>query len=126
MIRRFLPLAFVAALTFTAAPAIAQDAGARDFQVCAACHSVGGNGTKVEGPNLKGIVGRKIAAQPGFKYSDAMKKFAATHPAWTEELLDAYIKDANDVVPGTAMATAPAIKNSKMRKAIIAYLKEQK
>lgn len=123
MIRNSLPLVLAAPLLF-AAPASAQDASA--FQVCAACHSIGTNGDKIEGPNLKGIVGRKVAAQPGFKYSDAMKKFAETHPAWTEELLDDYIKDANAVVPGTAMANAPTIKNSRMRKAIIEYLKAQK
>ena len=121
---RTLPLAVAATLLLAAAPVFAQSAS--DFQVCAACHSVGTNGDKVEGPNLKGIIGRKVASQSGFKYSDAMKKFAATHPVWTEELLDEYIKNANDVVPGTSMGNAPAIRNSKMRKAIIAYLKAQK
>jgi cytochrome c len=125
MIRSSLALAFaVLAPLAIGAPAIAQDADA--FRVCAGCHSVGANGDKIEGPNLKGVVGRKVASQSGFKYTDAMKKFAETHPVWTEELLDTYLKDPNDLVPGTAMATAPAIRNSKMRKTIVDYLKAQK
>jgi cytochrome c len=121
---RTLPLALAAVTLLAARPTSAQDAGA--FQPCAACHSVGTNGNRIEGPNLKGVVGRKIASQPGFKYSDAMRKFAETHPAWTEELLDDYIKNAEELIPGTSMNNAPAMRNSRARKAIVEYLKSQR
>jgi len=119
------PFLLAAALAVVAASATAQDAGQRAFQVCSVCHSVGSVGDKVEGPNLKGIVGRKVASSPSFKYSEAMKKFAETHPVWTEELLDEYIKGAEALVPGTAMNNAPAMRNAGARKAIIEYLKAQ-
>jgi len=101
----------------------AQDASA--FQACSSCHSVE-EGGRIEGPNLRGIVGRKVASSPGFQYSDAMKKFAETHPVWTEELLEDYIKNAEEMVPGTSMNNAPTIRNAKTRKAIVEYLKAQK
>jgi cytochrome c2 len=97
-----------------------------EFQACSACHAVGDVGNKVEGPNLKGVVGRKVAAQAGFKYSDALKKFAETHPVWTEALLDDFIKNAEETVPGTSMNNSPTIRNAKTRSTIVEYLKAQK
>ena len=122
------PTSFVSAslLLFSASIAFAQDAGQAAFQVCAACHSVGTQGNKVEGPNLLGIVGRKIASQPGYKYSEAMKKYAVEHQAWTEELLDQYIKNAEEVVPGTSMNNSPSVRSANTRKSIVEYLKAQK
>jgi cytochrome c len=122
--RTYAPLAAIAFAALATTPVRAQTAA--EFQVCAACHSVGDVGNKIEGPNLKGIVGRKVASQPGFKYSDAMKKFAETHPVWTEELLEDYIKNAEEMVPGTSMNNAPTIRNAKTRKAIVEFLKAQK
>lgn len=120
----YLSLGAIALAAFSIVPARAQTAP--EFQVCAGCHSVGDAGNKIEGPNLKGIVGRKVAAQPGFKYSDAMKKFAESHPVWTEALLGDYIKNAEEMVPGTSMNNAPTIRNAKTRAAIVEYLKAQK
>lgn len=122
--KAYASLAAIAVAMLSIAPARAQTAP--EFQVCAACHSIGDIGNKIEGPNLKGVVGRKIAAQPGFKYSDAMKKFAETHPMWTEELLEDYIKNAEEMVPGTSMNNSPPMRNAKTRKAIVDYLKAQK
>jgi cytochrome c len=116
-------LAAIVIAALSVAPAAAQTAA--QFQACAACHSVGNVGNKIEGPNLKGVVGRKVASQPGFKYSDAMKKFAEKNPVWTEELLDDYIKNAEEKVPGTSMNNAPPMRNAKARKAIVEYLKAQ-
>lgn len=122
--KAYASLAAIAVAMLSIAPARAQTAP--EFQACAACHSIGDIGNKIEGPNLKGVVGRKIAAQPGFKYSDAMKKFAETHPMWTEELLEDYIKNAEEMVPGTSMNNSPPMRNAKTRKAIVDYLKAQK
>jgi cytochrome c len=115
-------LAAIDALFIAASDVRAQD-GKAAFQVCSVCHSVGSEGNKVEGPNLKGIVGGKVAAQPNYKYSDAMKKFAEANPVWTEALLDQYIRNAEDFVPGTSMNNAPALRSAATRKSIIDYLK---
>jgi cytochrome c len=45
---------------------------------CRACHAIGPAATNKAGPALTGIVGRKGASVPGFNYSEAMKKAAAS------------------------------------------------
>ena len=60
-------------LAFSDAPASADPVrGERVFQRCYSCHSVVDDDSKLQGPNLKGIVGRRAGTLPGFDYSDAM------------------------------------------------------
>jgi cytochrome c2 len=99
----------------------ADDAGERAFQLCYACHSLDPAETHLPGPVLNGIVGHAIAAQPSFRYSDALRRFAAGNPVWTRVLLDAYIADPERLVPGTDMAM-PGINDSSLRRAILDYL----
>ena len=49
-------------------------AGQAAFRKCASCHQVGRYAQSGYGPQLNGIIGRKAAATPDFKYSEAMKK----------------------------------------------------
>jgi len=120
-------IAGAASLVFViTSSASAQDAGKAAFQACSGCHSIGTEGDKIEGPNLKGIIGRRIAAQSGFKYSEAIKKFASEHPVWTEDMIDQYVKNPDELVPGTAMNNAPSVRSANTRKAIIEYIKAQK
>ena len=70
----------VTAATFLALALAAGSAGAADvkkgkkvFNKCKACHSLKAGKKKV-GPSLHGIIGRKAAASPKYKYSKAMKK----------------------------------------------------
>ena len=50
--------------------------GEKVFQYCYSCHSVQPGETNLQGPNLLGIVGRRIASQEGFTYSPALRAFA--------------------------------------------------
>ncbi len=95
-------LTIIAALTLTAAPAIAAgDAtkGADDFKRCKACHSITApDGTAVQkggktGPNLYGVVGRAVANYPDFKYGDAIKAAGAKGLIWDEAMVAAYVTD---------------------------------
>jgi cytochrome c len=82
---------------------------------CSGCHATDLN---KEGPQLRGIVGRKAAAVPAFGYSDALKKAVVR---WDETTLDKWLSDPDALVPDTDMAfrlTDPA-----ERKEVIAYLK---
>ncbi len=85
------------ALALGAAPAGAQDAPWRD---CRTCHQVvAPDGTQLArggraGPNLYGIAGRELAADPGFAlYSQDLKAAAATGARWTRENFIAYLAD---------------------------------
>jgi cytochrome c len=116
-------LSLLAFRLLLAAPgAYAQDAGEGIFKrYCQVCHTVEAGKNKI-GPSLAGIVGRKAGSAPGYSYSDANKNSGVT---WDEENLDTYLTDPRKFVPGTKMLFV-GIKNPDDRKALIAYLKEQK
>jgi cytochrome c len=122
--RRTLPC--LALLVVTTSTGQAEDGnparGAQVFQHCYSCHSVQPNETNLQGPNLRGIVGRRIAAQEGFPYSSAMRAFAQREERWTEALLDRYLAAPHDVVPKTSMAFH-GITDESERAALIAYLR---
>ncbi len=95
-------------------------AGKKIFMRCIACHAVQpGAGAKM-GPNLAGVVGRKAAAAPGFKYSAAMQKAKLK---WDDATLDKWLTRPSAVVPGTSMAFA-GLPNAADRANVIAYLKK--
>jgi cytochrome c len=114
--------AFAAAVAF-AVPAHADEneAGEKVFMKCKACHDVEKGVNKV-GPTLKGVVGRKAAAVPEYKYSEAMSAKGAEGLVWTDETLAAYLADPKKYVPGTKMAFA-GLKKPEDLTNLIAYLK---
>ncbi|MDZ7822771.1 MAG: cytochrome c family protein [Ahrensia sp.] len=118
-------LVAAAALTVMGSPAIAMDGnveeGAKVFKKCATCHIVEEAKNKV-GPQLIGIVGRKIAVVEGFKYSTAMIEFGAGDKVWDEALLGEYLANPKGVVKGTKMAFAGLKKEEEIAN-VIAYLK---
>ncbi len=104
-----------------AAPAKGDPAlGKKVFMRCVACHAVTpGAGVKM-GPNLAGVVGRKAAAAPGFKYSAAMQKAALK---WDDATLDKWLTKPSAVVPGTSMAFA-GVPVPADRANVIAYMRK--
>jgi cytochrome c len=70
------------------------------------------------GPALRGVFGRRAAAEPGFPYSDALKKAQFT---WDEARLDRWLADPDSLIPGNDMSFR--LDNAAERSAIIAYLK---
>jgi cytochrome c len=78
--------------------------GAMVFETCAACHALNPDPDEIYfGPHLRGIIGREVAADPDFDYSDAMLAYGGT---WTEERLAAYLRAPEEAVPGTDMIQA--------------------
>ncbi len=82
---------------------------------CGACHSVDDNGA---GPRHRGVVGRKAASQPGFDYSDALKRSGII---WTEAELDRWLTNPNVRVPGNKMVVQLA-NDPRDRADLIAFL----
>jgi cytochrome c len=96
--------------------------GEQIYKRCVACHTIDKGGRNAIGPNLHGVVGRAVAAVPGFSYSSAMK---AKGGVWDDAALDAYLTAPSRALPGTRMAFA-GIPDAAERKALILYLAEQK
>jgi len=88
-------------------------------QQCESCHNLQKGGAASVGPDLYGIVGAKMFADPGFGYSDAVKSKAGG--SWTADSLSDWLKDPMGYAPGTMMAY-PGIKNDQTRADVIAYL----
>jgi cytochrome c len=99
-----------------------RERGQKVFKQCNVCHPLDPSLQAGVGPNLYGIVGKKVG-QAGrkleFAYSQALLNTGAT---WTEETLDKFIMDPATFAPGTAMAFS-GIKNEDDRKAVIEFLK---
>lgn len=93
-------------------------AGKGKVRVCTSCHSFESGGPDRMGPNLWGVVGRKIAAHGGFVYSPAMK---AQQGTWTYERLNSFLTSPGKVVPGTKMSFA-GLRRAEDRAAVIKYL----
>ena len=97
--------------------------GAVVFQKCYACHSVASGETGLPGPNLAGVVGRRAASESGFAYSPALIALAEQGgQIWTEAALDAFLRDPEAVVPGTAMDFV-GLRDAAERADVIAFLK---
>jgi cytochrome c len=102
--------------------ATAAISGETSFKKCAACHKVEKGAPNGVGPNLHGIVGKAVASAEGFNYSASLK---AKGGVWDEAALDAYLENPRKAVPGGKMAFA-GISNADERKALIAWMGEQK
>ena len=81
---------------------------------CSMCHLEEGQG---QGPNLKGVVGRKAAALPDFAYTSALK---GSGLVWTPQTLDTWLQGPSKLVPGTTMPTV--VPKPDERAELIAYL----
>lgn len=123
MLRNTIFTALAAAVLF-AAPAHADGdaaAGEKVFVKCKACHE-NEKGVNKVGPTLKGVVGRKAASVPDYKYSEAMTAKGAEGVVWDEATLAAYLPDPKAFVPKTKMAFA-GLKKPEDVANVIAYLK---
>jgi cytochrome c len=114
--------ALAAAIVATPASAEGDAAkGEKVFVKCKACHEVEQGVNKV-GPTLKGLIGRKFAAVPDYKYSEAMLAKAGEGLVWDEATLAAYLPDPKKFVPKTKM-TFNGLKKPEEIADLIAYLK---
>lgn len=122
-------LLVVAALQLGCGAALSAEGKAQDgeevFKACRACHQVGPTAKNALGPVLNGIVDRKAGTIEGFNYSPANQKAGQDGWVWTEEVLNKYLENPKQAMPGNRMAFA-GVKDAQDRADLIAYLKTLK
>jgi cytochrome c len=112
------PKPFDVASVLAQVPKASHEAGQDVFRKCLTCHTPEKGGAARVGPNLWGIVGRKVAAVAGFDYSPAMKKHGGE---WSWDRLAQYLHKPAEDVPGTKM-TFEGIKDETDLADLLAYL----
>jgi cytochrome c len=96
--------------------------GADVSKKCAICHNFEKGGPNLIGPNLYGVIGRKVASHEGYEYSDALKAKGGT---WDYAMIDHMIENPNAFAPGTKMALFPGLPDAKERADVILFLREK-
>lgn len=94
-------------------------AGKNVFLQCAACHVAKPAAESTIGPNLWNVVGRAVAAEPGFEYSESLKRAGGE---WDFARLNIYLFDPKLLAPEGRMPF-PGIKSTDERAQLIAYLR---
>jgi cytochrome c2 len=94
--------------------------GAGQFgTLCSGCHQMIDGVAHRIGPDLYGVLGRKIAGAEGFDdYSPALRQLGGV---WSRERLDAFLRDPQAAAPGTSMAF-PGLPDDKLRAALIDHI----
>jgi glucose/arabinose dehydrogenase len=90
----------------------------RVYEYCSGCHESSG-GIRALGPSLRNVVGRPIASEFEYPYSQALSQLQGE---WSEENLDAFIRSPSTFAPGTKM-TFGGIADADERAAIIQFLR---
>jgi cytochrome c len=94
--------------------------GAEIAKKCSICHSFDKDGPNMIGPNLYGVLGRKIASHEGYEYSDVLKKMEGD---WGYENADHMIEHPNVFAPGTKMALFPGLPDAQQRADVLVFLR---
>ena len=113
--------AFILLVLFVSTPALAEDAGARLFEPCRACHSLDPAERGLPGPNLSGLLKRKVAGDADFDYSPALRKAREQGLVWDEARLEKFLNDPAAMFPGLWMATR-GIAMASSRRALVRFL----
>jgi cytochrome c len=110
--------ALVAAALLAASSAHAAGDASRGQQAyearCGGCHSVDADRI---GPRHAGILGRRAGTVAGFAYSSAL---AASGLVWDATLLDRWLADPEELVPGQRMSYR--LTDARVRADVVAYL----
>ena len=94
-------------------------AGKNVFLQCAACHVASPDAVVTIGPNLWNVVGRTVASEPSFEYSESLEQVGGK---WDFERLNVYLFDPKLLAPEGRMPF-PGVKSTDERTQLIAYLR---
>lgn len=93
--------------------------GKKAFSHCANCHTLNPEVPLKMGPHLHGVIGREIASDPSYQYSEAL---ASKRGIWSEKELSRFLVRPSHVVQGTKMHYR-GMMSPHAREDLIVYLK---
>jgi cytochrome c len=102
-------------------PADADEAGRALFEPCRACHSLDPAAQGMAGPNLSGLIGRKVAGDPTFDYSPVLRRARDEGRVWTLEALDQFLADPEAMFPAMWMS-AQGNRDAPTRNALARFI----
>ena len=112
--------ASAALLMLWSGAAIADD-GSTLFEPCRACHSLDPAARTMPGPNLAGLIGRKVAGDEKFDYSPVLRQAREQGRVWTLEALEIFLADPEAAFPAMWMS-AQGIRDVAERKALARFI----
>ncbi|MDC1096040.1 cytochrome c family protein [Pelagibacteraceae bacterium] len=92
--------------------------GEKIFKKCSACHMIASDGNNMIGPNLWGVIGRKVASLADYKYSKALLAYDKN---WSYEEINGFLVKPQAHIKGTKMGFA-GLRKEKDRASVILYL----
>ena len=91
------------------------------FAPCRSCHALEFGGQPMPGPNLAGLIGRRVAGDPAFDYSPVLRQAGAQNRRWDRTMLDAFLADPEAMFPGMWM-TGRRMPEAAERRALASFL----
>jgi cytochrome c len=105
----------------TTVPAGAEENGERLFAPCRACHSLDPAERGLPGPNLAGVIGRRIGGDTAFDYSPVLRKARDDGLRWDAKRLESFLADPAEMFPGLWMSMR-GIEDAAERQALVRFL----
>ena len=109
------------ALVLMSGAVIADDDGSALFEPCRACHALDPAEKVMAGPNLAGLIGRKVAGDDKFDYSPVLRQARQEGRVWTVAMLERFLADPEAMFPGTWMSRVP-IATAADRQALVRFI----
>jgi cytochrome c len=104
-----------------AMPASAAAADDTLFTPCRACHSLDPAAKVMPGPNLAGLIGRRVAGDPAFDYSPVLRQAREAGRVWTLEALERFLADPEAMFPAMWMS-AQGMRDAAERRALARFI----
>ncbi|MCP1496930.1 cytochrome c [Pseudomonas migulae] len=113
-------------------PLLAQEGDAKRgevvFQQCSICHQVGPMSSNGIGPNLTGVLNRKMGSLPDYSYGTGLQKAAQAEMKWDQDKVFNWLADPQTYIKGVvnddSVTTKMTVKVSdeRARRDVIAYI----
>jgi cytochrome c len=104
---------------------MAADGRAVFEQHCASCHAVVAGAPAGPGPNLGGVIGRRVGGDPDFDYSPVLEAAGAAGEVWDAAMLDRFLADPEGMFPGLWMG-ANGLRTAADRAAVTDYMRTRR